>query len=68
VLNEALPTTAAIALPMLAIAALVGTAVAVVPAATQVQQRTWHPCRRPSRSAPLWNRSVRAGNAACVAR
>ncbi len=42
-LNEALPTTAAIALPMLAIAALVGTVVAVVPAAAQVQQRTLAP-------------------------
>lgn len=33
-------TTATIALPMLAIAALVGTAVAVVQAATQVQEQT----------------------------
>jgi flagellar biosynthesis protein FliQ len=56
VLNEALPTTAAIALPMLAIAALVGTAVAVVPAATQAQQRTWHPCRRPSRRGAVMER------------
>jgi len=33
-------TTATIALPMLAVAALVGTAVAVVQAATQVQEQT----------------------------
>lgn len=39
-LRDALLTTAAIALPMLAIAAVVGTAVAVVQAATQVQEQT----------------------------
>lgn len=39
-LRDALVTTAAIALPMLAVAALVGTAVAVVQAATQVQEQT----------------------------
>jgi flagellar biosynthesis protein FliQ len=39
-LHDALITTAAIALPMLAVAALVGTAVAVVQAATQVQEQT----------------------------
>ena len=39
-LHEALVTTAVIALPMLAVAALVGTAVAVVQAATQVQEQT----------------------------
>jgi flagellar biosynthetic protein FliQ len=39
-LRDALLTTALIALPMLAIAALVGTAVAVVQAATQVQEQT----------------------------
>lgn len=33
-------TTAAIALPMLVVAALVGTAIAVVQAATQVQEQT----------------------------
>jgi flagellar biosynthetic protein FliQ len=39
-LRDALMTTAAIALPMLAVAALIGTAVAVVQAATQVQEQT----------------------------
>ena len=39
-LRDALVTTATIALPMLAVAALVGTAVAVVQAATQVQEQT----------------------------
>jgi flagellar biosynthesis protein FliQ len=39
-LHDALVTTAAIALPMLGAAALVGTAVAVVQAATQVQEQT----------------------------
>lgn len=39
-LRDALVTTAAIALPVLAVAALVGTAVAVVQAATQVQEQT----------------------------
>jgi flagellar biosynthesis protein FliQ len=39
-LRDALLTTAVIALPMLAIAAAVGTAVAVVQAATQVQEQT----------------------------
>ncbi len=39
-LHDALVTTAAIALPILGIAALVGTAVAVVQAATQVQEQT----------------------------
>ena len=39
-LRDALITTAMIALPMLAIAAIVGTAVAVVQAATQVQEQT----------------------------
>jgi flagellar biosynthetic protein FliQ len=39
-LRDALVTTAAIALPMLAVAAMVGTAVAVVQAATQVQEQT----------------------------
>lgn len=39
-LRDALVTTALIALPMLAGAALVGTAVAVVQAATQVQEQT----------------------------
>lgn len=39
-LREAFVTTAAIALPMLAVAALVGTAVAVLQAATQVQEQT----------------------------
>lgn len=38
--RDALVTTAAIALPILGIAALVGTAVAVVQAATQVQEQT----------------------------
>ena len=33
-------TTATIALPMLAVAAIVGTAIAVVQAATQVQEQT----------------------------
>lgn len=39
-LRDALVTTAAVALPMLAVAALIGTAVAVVQAATQVQEQT----------------------------
>jgi flagellar biosynthetic protein FliQ len=39
-LRDALVTTAAISLPMLVVAALVGTAVAVVQAATQVQEQT----------------------------
>ena len=39
-LHDALVTTATIALPMLAVAAVVGTAVAVVQAATQVQEQT----------------------------
>lgn len=39
-LRDALVTTAAIALPVLAVAALIGTAVAVVQAATQVQEQT----------------------------
>lgn len=39
-LHDALVTTATIALPMLAVAALVGTVVAVVQAATQVQEQT----------------------------
>ncbi len=39
-LHDALLTTATIALPMLAVAALVGTAIAVVQAATQVQEQT----------------------------
>ncbi len=39
-MHDALTTTAVIALPMLAVAALVGTAVAVLQAATQVQEQT----------------------------
>jgi flagellar biosynthesis protein FliQ len=39
-LRDALFTTATISLPMLCVAALVGTAVAVVQAATQVQEQT----------------------------
>jgi flagellar biosynthesis protein FliQ len=39
-LRDALLTTALIALPLLGVAALVGTAVAVVQAATQVQEQT----------------------------
>jgi len=39
-LRDALVTTAAVSLPVLAVAALVGTAVAVVQAATQVQEQT----------------------------
>jgi flagellar biosynthesis protein FliQ len=39
-MHDALMTTAAIALPMLAVAAIVGTAIAVVQAATQVQEQT----------------------------
>ncbi len=39
-LRDALLTTAAISLPVLAVGALVGTAVAVVQAATQVQEQT----------------------------
>jgi flagellar biosynthetic protein FliQ len=39
-LRDALLTTAAIALPMLGVAALIGTAVAVLQAATQVQEQT----------------------------
>ncbi len=38
--RDGLFTTALIALPMLAVSALVGTAVAVVQAATQVQEQT----------------------------
>ncbi|MGC1380665.1 MAG: flagellar biosynthetic protein FliQ [Candidatus Baltobacteraceae bacterium] len=40
ILHDALVTTAVIALPLLAVAAIVGTAVAVVQAATQVQEQT----------------------------
>ncbi|HKU81265.1 MAG TPA: flagellar biosynthetic protein FliQ [Candidatus Tumulicola sp.] len=39
-LRDALATTAAVALPVLAVSALVGTAIAVVQAATQVQEQT----------------------------
>jgi flagellar biosynthesis protein FliQ len=39
-LRDALITTATIALPVLGIAALVGTAIAVVQAATQIQEQT----------------------------
>ena len=39
-LHDALTTTATIALPMLGVAALVGTAIAIVQAATQVQEQT----------------------------
>lgn len=39
-LRDALLTTATIALPVLAVAALAGTAVAVLQAATQVQEQT----------------------------
>jgi flagellar biosynthesis protein FliQ len=39
-LHDALVTTAAIALPMLGVAACVGTVVAVLQAATQVQEQT----------------------------
>jgi flagellar biosynthetic protein FliQ len=39
-LRDALVTTAAISLPVLAVAAVVGTAIAVVQAATQVQEQT----------------------------
>jgi flagellar biosynthesis protein FliQ len=39
-LRDALITTATIALPMLAAASFVGTAIAVVQAATQVQEQT----------------------------
>lgn len=39
-LRDALMTTAAVALPVLAVSALVGTAVAVVQASTQVQEQT----------------------------
>jgi flagellar biosynthesis protein FliQ len=39
-LRDALVTTAALSLPVLAVAALIGTAVAVVQAATQVQEQT----------------------------
>ncbi|MFY9663580.1 MAG: flagellar biosynthetic protein FliQ [Candidatus Cybelea sp.] len=39
-LHDALVTTAAIALPVLGVAALVGTAIAVVQAATQIQEQT----------------------------
>lgn len=39
-LHDALTTTATIALPVLGIAALVGTAIAVVQAATQIQEQT----------------------------
>jgi flagellar biosynthetic protein FliQ len=40
ILREALVTTATIALPVLGVAALVGTAIAVVQAATQIQEQT----------------------------
>jgi flagellar biosynthesis protein FliQ len=40
ILRETFVTTATIALPILAIAALVGTAVAVIQAATQIQEQT----------------------------
>ena len=39
-MRDALTTTALIALPMLSVAAVVGTAVAVLQAATQVQEQT----------------------------
>jgi flagellar biosynthesis protein FliQ len=39
-LHDALLTTATIALPMLCVAALIGTVIAVVQAATQVQEQT----------------------------
>jgi flagellar biosynthetic protein FliQ len=39
-LRDALVTTAIVALPLLTVAAIVGTAVAVVQAATQVQEQT----------------------------
>lgn len=39
-LHDALITTATIALPVLGIAAVVGTAIAVVQAATQIQEQT----------------------------
>ncbi len=39
-LHDALITTATIALPVLGVAALIGTAIAVVQAATQVQEQT----------------------------
>ena len=39
-LHDALITTATIALPVLGVAALVGTAIAVVQAATQIQEQT----------------------------
>jgi flagellar biosynthetic protein FliQ len=39
-LHEALVTTAIIALPVLGVSALVGTGVAVIQAATQVQEQT----------------------------
>ena len=39
-LRDALMTTATIALPMLSVAALVGTVIAVVQAASQVQEQT----------------------------
>jgi flagellar biosynthesis protein FliQ len=39
-LHDALVTTATIALPVLGVAALVGTAIAVVQAATQIQEQT----------------------------
>jgi flagellar biosynthetic protein FliQ len=39
-LHDALVTTATIALPMLGVAAIVGTGIAVVQAATQVQEQT----------------------------
>ena len=40
ILREALVTTATVALPVLGVAALAGTAVAIVQAATQVQEQT----------------------------
>jgi flagellar biosynthesis protein FliQ len=39
-LHDALLTTATIALPMLCVAAVIGTVIAVVQAATQVQEQT----------------------------
>jgi flagellar biosynthetic protein FliQ len=39
-LHDALLTTATIALPMLAVASFIGTVIAVVQAATQVQEQT----------------------------
>lgn len=39
-LRDALVTTALVALPLLAVAALIGTVIAIVQAATQVQEQT----------------------------